>query len=513
MQHLTFWIGAFVMTALLPAQDADVIELRRPNDVDDATWRRLKEGFAREKAQFMQLLAELDKHRIDYTRDSMAEIVKKRSEIRALLDKHTDEAVGGLADPDLIALNAVHFRNEAAPRLSGRVIKVGPDADCKTLEDAHGRLKAGDLMVLSEGDHQFHWPMKIAVRSEGEEPRDLAIVGQGPKKTQLRIQLPACRRLRIEGVTIDCQNNEFVYMRGGGSIHLKNCTITNYNSGAGGSNAIYGVETVMLIEDCIFEGGPGRASGHSGGDAFDLRGDNLLFVRATRFEGNDEVLRAGFPCTFDACESTEGDRESGIILYDGGRVYARKNKLKSRDSGKFAGFEFATDDQEFISFAMGERTKVDDRTRRLAEGLQIERNLPFWIGLLRHPQASIRRKAAGRVESLTGKTLETAREPKAIDEKGLDEAIRRLDDDRVETRDQAEASLVGAGEKARPAVEAISRTGTAEQKARAARILAALDAGPLMGAEIECGKLLNWFDEHRARLIWNESSKQYELKP
>jgi hypothetical protein len=407
-----------------------------------------------------------------------------------------------MADPAPIVLNTVMLRNEASPHLTGRVLRVGPEGDFKDLSKAFRNIQPGDILRLGKG--RFHL-------GRGQW-RDIAIVGAGPDDTELALSLRAAMRVRIEGVKINCHDREFIDIRDGGAVHLKNCHIFNYNSGAGGSNAIRASGCVVFVEGCTFEGMAGRAEGRgSGGDAFDMRGDNVLFVRNTQFINNQEIIRASFPCGFDACTSKNTTQwDSGITPYQPRVLFLRANRTPVRSPESAVAFQHVTDDIAFIEYALGEREAIDDLSKQLAGTLGIARNLPYWIGLLRHRNEAVRLKAAVRVRALTGQAVRLSRpDAKAVPPEDIDRWIRELDSDDFETREKATQKLIGAGEAAREKVLAIRESGSMEQKIRAKQILGALVGEAALMHEAEFARLFRWFQENRFALTWDAKAKRY----
>jgi hypothetical protein len=288
------------------------------------------------------------------------------------------------------------------------------------LAEAMPHLGSGDLVVLGTGI--FHLPENQGAQTVWE---DIALIGRGPNSTTLvnirTRSIAHATRLRIEGMRIECANEPFLYLSNGGTVHLRNCLITGYNSSAGGSNAIFTSDSVLLVEQCVFEGLPGRAekSGANGGVAFDMRSQNWLYVRQTQFIDNDEILRAGFPCVFDGCR---------VILnadaYDH-KVNGR-GPILVRDSPKFVDeegipFELAADEMTFVQSAAGGMKKVDDRTALVIETLKLRRRLPYWIGLLRHENESVRQLAATHLARLIGQKVSASPSENAKDDDCLDE--------------------------------------------------------------------------------------------
>jgi predicted Ser/Thr protein kinase len=411
------------------------------------------------REQFDELFRLLQENRVNFSEDPLPLVVRKHEAIMEGLEKHKHESVRHFMAPELVGANYVLFRNATSPRLSGNVVRVGPQRDIVDLASAQEHLRPGDLVLLDEGAYTLP-PTRS---NEPSHWTDIAIVGAGQDKTTLAGVIESAERLRVEGVRVECRDNEFVDMRGG-TLHLRDCYITGYNSGAGGSNAIYGNETVMLVERCTFEGKTGRASGSHSGDAFDLRGFNLLYVRQSHFLDNGEIIRATFPCVFEECTGGNSSDQYGIIPYSSGFVLfrGRQTPLRIRRSvnalvrGNVAAFSLATDDIKFLGLVLGEPMDVDAYTRRVAQELGLEHSLPYWIGLLRHEDSQVRNKAAGRVASLTGLTV------------------------------------------------SMPETAEAASTLRSA-------SGALFDAEREYARVMAWYEENHSSLRWNDATDSYEL--
>ena len=73
------------------------------------------------------------------------------------------------------------------------------------------------------------------------------------------------------------------------------------------------------------------------------------------------------------------------------------------------------------------------------------------------------------------------------------------------------ARLEQMGDLARSAIEEVTESGSAEQRMRAKQLLKKLSMNPRMVDDIECGRLLNWYEQNRAKLKWNESVARYQF--
>jgi hypothetical protein len=331
---------------------------------------------------------------IDPGRDGLTDLIQKRSALRTELSKQAEATIAALATAAFV-IDHVGFVVETQPRLSGTVVDASPSL---TL-DATDPIRPGTTVRFGAGAY------KLGPTYGSRAPlEDVAFVGLGPEKTHLTLALWKAKRVRIEGATIDCDDSDFLELREGGSVQVKNCVVQGYNSGAGGSSATFGVDTVLLVEDCLFEGRSGRDSRDAHGTAFDLRGEDLLYVRRTRFVDNQEILRASFPCAFDDCEARSSDRTWGVMDYGQGLQFSRRSASlftgESNTSDSSMHFERATDDPAVVAYALGETKDLDATAKAVADGLELSRRLPYWIGLLLHEDAAIRTKARARLAEL-----------------------------------------------------------------------------------------------------------------
>ena len=472
-------------------------------------------GFENEKQGFAQLLRSLDNNRIDYAKDSMSEVIQKQEAIRKLLGEFQKETVSEMAQVDLI-LNYVFMRNETSPRLTGRVINVGPKEQITSLNEALAQAKSGDCIRLGKGVFEIGNNRNQMFRRPTNVPTDIAIIGEGRDATKIKIgrrgQIGNAVRWRISKVSIDCGDNEVIYLRSGGSFEFINCKISNYNSGAGGSNAIGGSNVTLVVENTEMEGDSGRSSGRGGGSAFDLRGPNLLYVRKVHFEENSEVLRATFPCVFDRCTANGTDRNHNILSpYSGGTVLLKDNQVPTREGNNVSEFKYDVDDPKFVNLALGNREKLDARSEQIVKTLQLKRNPAYWIGLLRHPDVEIRTLAGERVETILPVKVKIAEPDAVVPNEEIDLAIKQLDDWKDEVRIEAAKRLEKFGKLAQSSLEEIAKSGTAEQRESAKQLIDRVSTEPHLPADIECGRLLKWFEQNRAKLKWSESTGKYQL--
>ncbi len=405
----------------------------------------------------------LRQNRVDPARDGMLDILTKKQNVRQAVSDASTAVVTSAFDLSAVMRHVVTLRNDTHPRLSGRVIHVGPDQVIQTLRGALLAAAPGDLILLDEGEYELGMERRGPYR---DVPQDVAIVGLGPERTTLLgTTVGSAPRTLLEGLRIECRNSPITDFRSNGAFMLRNCRITGYNSGAGGSNALSASGgSILFIERCIFDGWPGRSTDggrlSSGGVAFDLRGDFALFVRHSQFLDNFGIVHATGPVVFDGCINLNREgRSQGISPHPVGLTLVRENRVEIHNPNSAAVREFtiATDDPPFVEFVAGRAAAPSAEARDLAAALQLERSLPYWIGLIRHEDASVRAIAVERVRALAGVTVADA-EPNAPNE-----SLR--------------------------------------------------DLGAIFRAEVEAGRLLNWWDSVRARLKWDDAAGVYRERP
>ncbi|HRX87703.1 MAG TPA: hypothetical protein P5572_21970, partial [Phycisphaerae bacterium] len=391
-------------------------------------------------------------NRVDFGSDSLTDIMVKRAAIVAALQEYQEAVIHHFVDPQLFSADYVQYLNATAPRLTGRVIEVGPNKEYTSLALARNAIKPGDTIRLTAGTFALG-PNR---GRDATRWADIAIIGAGPELTTLTGQVESALRLRLQNLRLQCDDDEFVDLRNGGSLHLRDCVISGYNSGAGGSNAVYGSGCIMLVERCTFEGRSGRVADRHNGDALDLRGFCFLYVRQSQFVDNQEIIRATFPCVFDACTSrtTEDRRSHGIMPYPTGFVLLRDNQATLSSTQRTGQFVPATDDLEFLRLVLGAPSHAGKVAQNMSERLALYRNLPYWIGLLRHENADVRSAAADQIKKLTGQVVDLA-------------ADNQPDHD-------AAASL-----------------------------------NPPLAAEASATRMMQWYDAHRDTLVWDEAAGAY----
>ncbi len=286
----------------------------------------------------------------------------------------------------LSGLDVTHFILTTSPRLRGAVIHPQPGTFTSAI------TAPGSVVLLDEGAYVFR-------HVRGPLLHDVAIVGLSPAKTTLSLTLNSAIRVRLQNLTIDCKDNPFIDFRGGGSVSLKNCVIVNYNSGAGGSEAIEGSDTVLMIENCTIDGAGGRQHGRSLGNAFDLRGTNQVFARNSTFLNNSEICRSNC-ITFDGCSI--GGSSPLRPYFETGIRYIRNSPTIAAPVATPDGpaFDLAMDDDAFVEIARNHDAGSDSITRRLLDIFNPSDDPRYWLGMLRSVKPEIRAIATAELKRL-----------------------------------------------------------------------------------------------------------------
>jgi hypothetical protein len=411
------------------------------------------------------LLQTIDQQRIDTAFDGLDDIGRKRIAIDAAVAAFQQQIVNGVVDQkqyDALYQDYVTYRNACSPRLTGRIVRIGADQPFKDIASAAMKIKAGDLVLLGEGEYELPDGRSLPARIWS----DVAIVGRSPKLTTLKVTsieatFRFANRFLLEGLRIDCHNDGIFDLRTASTFHLRGCELFNYNSGAGGSNSLFANDSIALMEGCLFEGRSGRqAASTSGGNAFDFRGHCNLFVRQSQFIDNREILRATFPCVFDGCTALSVFSGPGqVSLYSEGKIWQRDSLDLIDNQPQAVAFTLATDDLNFVKRAAGQEIQIDQQSQSLIDSLALSRRLPYWIGLVRHENSEIRAIAGGHLSKLIG--MEVSASPPGDPPQKPDQSNR-------------------------------------------------LDEGtPALAAEVEFARLMKWFEDNRAALQWDDATNRY----
>ncbi|MDF1662758.1 MAG: hypothetical protein P1V97_13360 [Planctomycetota bacterium] len=509
MQKTLIFLIILFMAPMAFAQD-DLV-LKKPPTVSKDLWQKIRQGYKREKELFIKTLLELEENKPDPLRDTLIDTIRKKDQVQKTLSRHSVEISSTIISNRFLALDSVAIRSVTEPHATGRVWKIGKNGDAETISKLSPKLKSGDSVFLLPGTHSAG---DFFRGQRGKLTESLTIVGAGPEKTTLRVgrayYTTDIVRLRLKGMTVDCENRSGLTIRRG-SLSLINCNFVNYNSGGGG--CISGAGAVVYVEDCVFNGFEGRAQIRGyGGYPFDLRGDNILYVRNTQFIDNREVIRGSFPASFDNCEirfdKTKAKRNSSSIP---GAYYRNLKAKKSRNSKDMA-FKVATDDLEFVNDALGKTKVLDKDSLELAKYLNLKRNLRYWIGLLLHRNEKVRQAAAKKIEALCGQNVQL-NEKTAIagQNKELLGFIKELDSDDYNTRAKASKDIEALGEAARGDLKALLKTGSREQVFRAKLLLDTLNRSSLSINNKEFSRLTLWLEVNLGKLKWDAEKHRYYI--
>lgn len=294
----------------------------------------------------------------------------------------------------LAGLDVTRFVAVASPRLSGDVVNR-----------IHSPLSAvdfkrGNLVLLGEGDYAIS-DRDSSSNLARQSFSDVAIFGVSPQKTRLRLNIRLAHRLRLENLTIDCGNDPCMDFRSSAELCLKNCVIMNYNSGAGGSSAIDGSNTTLLIEDCTFDGNTGRQAGHSMGNAFDLRGGNQVYARNTTFIDNSEISRERC-ITFDGC-GQQRTQARPMSFFDAGARFLRNSPSLVSGvvrSNMADAFTETTDDPTFVQHVLHDSRSDDPLSQRLLDSADFAGDPRYWAALYRGQGENINTIAAQQLSRL-----------------------------------------------------------------------------------------------------------------
>ena len=496
----------------LPGSQEDAIVITRPTDppVDDAAWERIRKGYVTEKQRFSSHLVQLDRLRFDIALDSPESVLPRRKAIRTLFESHEGATIRELPPEKLLVLNSIQVLSDVSPRLSGRVLRVGEGQEFATFQAVLPQIKPGDTIHLGKGKFGFGG----GIQAKRQDLIDVAIQGSGSDATTLHMSArelmgsTSWKRVSLENLKVDCSGDGFIDQRVGGSFLVRRCEIVRYRT------AIFSLNSLLYIEDCTFDGSSDRSPRRAEGTAFDLRGDNIFVVRNCRFINNFVIGSTSSPSMFDGCQSENPEGPANFASIHGrvtSPVLVRRNRAQVGTPQFVEEFSRASDDPEFIDYVCGLKPDGDPESLKLAEALQIRRNLPYWIALIRHERPEVRAQAAARVEALTGrKVFESEEAPLTPAE--LDKAMSDLANEDIQVRETAMARLTKAGESIRDRIKETSVRESGEAKARAQRVLDCLDHQGRWSAETAFSPQIKWFEENRARLVWDEKLSKYVLK-
>jgi hypothetical protein len=358
------------------------------------------------------------------------------------------------------------YLQQCTPRLDGSVAYASPGAGPDSLAAVLRRYGAGTTIVLLPGVHDLGGGPAQPTGATGLS--DVWLLGSGRDKTTLSLHLYNAAHLRIENLTIDCHNDPFVDLRATGSLAVRNCLVKNYNSGAGGSSALDAVNSVVLVEQCEFEGKSGRSSPQSHGVAMDLRADTRVFVRDTVFTNNQEVFRNASG-VLDGCTATT-DQPQWFYPPSGERLLQRNVNMASRiGSIPPNTFKESLDDLEplqALSDGKGVKAWTDPIARQKAQTLNLAHDKGYWTRLLLHPSPQVRALARAHAPSSTAA-------PDAINP---EDALRELG--RSPLPFSIALKYLNQGESVLPTLESLRASGSGPAQANAAALLQLLSAQP-----------------------------------
>lgn len=498
---------------LIPIQDGRTIE--------PAVWKRLTEGYQEQKQAFLELLLEMDANTIDYTRDCLGDIYAKRQAVTQVLGRYQGQVMGGLTNPELES-DYVRIGWEVWPRLTGNVVKVGPETEFATLEQALPKLKSGDLVQLGTGS------FVLEIRHDQAPVTDLAFVGRGADQTTLTFKYvngfnPSNQRSRwrLADLKIDCQGGDTASGSPcwipGGAVELRSCTIVKYSM----HGAIARMVGAMLIEDCTFDGGEDQQMGSRPFGPMWSQGEPT-YIRTTRFiDNHDLAIHSNAALVLDRCRFEKRNMQGEPNIFLGEHAFLRANRGINPVGQPPKLLAFDSDDAEFIAAVRGEDRALDQRSRRLIETLKLDRHPFYWIGLLRHRDEKVRRLAAERVQKLLGQEVQIPEEPKPAQPDAdapaaaeIAAAVRDLDSDDFHTRDQAAQTLRKLGEAAVAALREVEHSGSIEQRVTARTLLSEITRPPPLPPvplawDIQYGRLARWYEAQRAKLTWDEIQQRY----
>lgn len=442
----------------------------------------------------------------------MSSTTRKQAAVSRQLTKWYSGIYGKIQSNSNTAMNYIYFCNDVCPRLSGRVINVGPNSKYTSVSEALSKANNGDRLQLESGDIEFGSELNSKIT-------DIEIRGDKAGTTiklnrTSRMPNDKLTRFRFMNIAFDCDNNEFSVGHGS-SAEFRNCEFSNYNSGAGGSNALSGRDCVLLIENCLFDGKDGRGAGRrTGGNAFDVRGNDLFYLRNTKFidNGNIRLRRA----VIDRCAVTSTDPDLARYQYlQGTVVKMRESDLGRNSNQNRSQFSYDVDDLDFVQ-AVKKRIEGDveipDQIASVVENLQLTKNIQYWIGLIRLGNPDIQKLAAQRVKKLTGLNVNLPEPIKVTEDmkQKIDQLIAQLDDNKASQRESATEQLMATGKAASEQLQQILSSGSPEQKARSRKILESFVEVRNIEIEKEVGRLLNWFDENKDKLEFNEETGVFE---
>jgi hypothetical protein len=226
-------------------------------------------------------------------------------------------------------LSREELRNRIVTGQSGRILRVGGNLQYKDLVDALAGAEEGDTIFLNKGVHDLsQYRNGLIVKKN-----NIKICGYGPKNTILKkhgnnyFTLKGISGFCLSDLAIDSGLGEIIDARNSNFV-ISNCKIYGYNSGAGGSNAIYTEDSIVILDRSTFDGLQNSSGQNHRGTALDMRGSNLLHAYKCIFRNNKEVLRTAFSCVFDNCIFSDNDWS--VSSLDGAEIFYNHNTFSGK---------------------------------------------------------------------------------------------------------------------------------------------------------------------------------------
>ncbi len=482
-----------LLTGWLQTPEQGIV-VPRPPDVSDDEWARIQRGYQSEKREFARALVEFERIRQAVSQSTPAEILHRVRDLRDVFAPMQSSFLSSISRE--LALNYVGIRIDTAPRLSGRIVEVGPGGDHETLKQAIESASPGDTILLGEGT----FVLTNAPVRRGSSLEDIAIVGMGAERTTLAAKVTSCRRLRLAKLTLDCNDSPAFILRFGATLELQDCLVEDFGARGG---AIQCTNGVLLVERCTFDGRERdlvRASLTS--PVFDLVGESLLLVRNSMFVEAGVIAKASYPCVLDGCKVT-GD-SGRVVAVIPGMVLVRDSEVDVSPAESGDEFLESSDDREVVARALEQDEPADSGWEA-----SLARSLAYWIGLLRHDDPATRDAARWQLESLAGLEVETAA-PSGFSNPGLiDQWLDEIEDPEPQVRERALQALRAVGDSARSHLEKSMQSRSPAVRQIVQRILRFLDVRRTLHREREYSRLIQWYQENRDLLAWDEEQSRY----
>jgi len=473
---------------------SDEIPLAVPADLElsAAARKRIRSGYPGARAAFARYLCSLAKKQSDLIADSPFAIQQEYARMLKEDNRYDTEVAKSLGQS--AARNPAYYRHATYPRLSGRVLRVGPEETFSTFKAAVAVAKSGDVILLAAGQYTSVRPMDADRKLR---LTDVAIVGAGPGKTTLFAdELGGVRLLLANLHVAGVERREGVLRLDGGSMALRNCRISTPK----GSYAFIGLyeHSVLLAESCVFE----RPVDDDHSCAFEGGLLSSVQARNCKFIGFERLARYQ-TLTLDKCRMQKKGKQP--VIDGGGTAFVRGGNVQIADCRRVP-LTITTEDPDFIAHLTGARKSAPAAS--LALRIAAHRNLGYWLGMLQHPAAEYRKLAASRISRLTGQSI-PHHEPAALDAAALQRAVGQLDAPSARRRASAVETLLRVGEPARARLAALLLNGRLGQQLQARRVLMRLDAAKMIRFSKAAGSVRRWLEAHRGKLLWDQKAGRY----